>query len=151
MTQKKFALSVRIVLFDQQGHILVLKRSARSRTNPGKWELPGGKIDSNESFDEALLREVREETGFEVIIHTAAGTAMQETDEWRIVHLIMIGSIISGGLSISAEHEEFRWASPPEIAGLEKADYFEDYFRMYLQVPVGSQSGGEDPSVTNTE
>ena len=133
MTQKSFALSVRMVLFDQHGHILVLKRSKQSRTNPGKWELPGGKIDQNESFDSALKREIIEETGFQVVIHTAAGTAMQETDEWRIIHLVMIGSIISGGLTISSEHEEYRWASPIEIGGLEKADYFEDYYKMYLQ------------------
>jgi len=144
MTQKKFALSVRLVLFDQQGHILILKRSGHSKTNPGKWELPGGKIDPSEPFDDALRREVLEETGFQVVIHTAAGTAMQETEEWRIVHLVMIGSIVSGGLAISSEHEEFRWASPLELNSLEKADYFEDYFRMYLQpvppVPSGSET-----------
>ncbi len=133
MAPKVFALSVRIVLFDQQGHILVLKRSRSSKTNPGKWELPGGKIDQGETFDAALQREVLEETGFHVVIHTAAGTAMQETEEWRIVHLVMIGSMISGGLAISSEHEEYRWASPLELGGLEKADWFDEYYRMYLQ------------------
>jgi len=133
MAPKAFALSVRIVLFDQQGHILVLKRSRSSKTNPGKWELPGGKIDQGEAFDAALQREVLEETGFQVVIHTAAGTAMQETEEWRIVHLVMIGSMISGGLAISSEHEEYRWASPLELGGLEKADWFDEYYRMYLQ------------------
>ena len=141
MTLKKFALSVRMVLFDQHGHILILRRSKQSKTNPGKWELPGGKIDSSEPFDDALKREVYEETGFQVIIHTAAGTATQETEEWRIVHLVMIGSIISGGLTISSEHEEYRWASPVEIAELEKADYFKDYFQMYLQAIPSSQKG----------
>jgi 8-oxo-dGTP diphosphatase len=141
MTQKTFALSVRMVLFDQHGHILVLKRSKQSRTNPGKWELPGGKIDLSESFDSALKREVFEETGFQVVIHTAAGTAMQETDEWRIIHLVMIGSIVSGGLTISSEHEEYRWASPIEIGGLDKADYFEDYYQMYLQAIPSPPTG----------
>jgi 8-oxo-dGTP diphosphatase len=144
MSTKTFALSVRIVLFDQQGHILILKRSKNSKTNPGKWELPGGKIDQQETFDAALRREVSEETGFQVVIHTAAGTAMQETEEWRIVHLVMIGSIVSGGLAISSEHEEYRWASPVEIASLEKADWFEEYFRMYLQaIPPADQESKE--------
>lgn len=133
MATKTFVLSVRIVLFDQHGHILVLKRSKHSKTNPRRWELPGGKIDQNESFDAALKREVTEETGFQVVIHSAAGTAMQETEESRIVHLVMIGSMISGGLAISSEHDEYRWASPAEIGGLEKADWFEEYYRMYLQ------------------
>ena len=80
MTAKPFALSVRLILFDQHGHILVLKRSSDSKINPSRWELPGGRIDDDESFDNALKREIQEETGFSVAIHTAAGTAMQETD-----------------------------------------------------------------------
>ncbi|HWQ63975.1 MAG TPA: NUDIX domain-containing protein [Methanospirillum sp.] len=144
MAPKAFALSVRIVLFDQQGHILVLKRSQSSKTNPGKWELPGGKIDDAETFDAALKREVLEETGFQVVIHTAAGTAMQETDEWRVVHLVMIGSMVSGGLAISSEHEEYRWASPLELGGLDKADYFDEYYKMYLQAIPAAPEKKED-------
>lgn len=132
MTAKSFVLSPRLILFDQQGHILVLRRSASSKTNPGKWEIPGGKIEPGESFDDALKREITEETGFSVIIHTAAGTAMQETEEARIVHLVMIGSILSGGLSISREHDEYRWAGVSEIAALDKADWFAEYFKMYM-------------------
>ena len=132
MTVKPFALCVRLILFDQHGHILVLKRSPQSNTNPGKWELPGGKIDAGEAFDDALKREILEETGFTVAIHTAAGTAMQETDEYRVVNLVMVGTILSGGLSISKEHSEYRWAGLPEIAALDKADWFTEYFTMYM-------------------
>jgi 8-oxo-dGTP diphosphatase len=132
MTVKPFALSVRLILFDQHGHILVLKRSPDSKINPSRWELPGGRIDDGESFDNALKREIQEETGFSVAIHTAAGTAMQETDEFRVVNLVMVGTILSGGLSISKEHCEYRWAGLPEIAALEKADWFTEYFRMYM-------------------
>lgn len=132
MTVKPFALCVRLILFDQHGHILVLKRSPQSNTNPAKWELPGGKIDAGETFDDALKREILEETGFTVAIHTAAGTAMQETDEYRVVNLVMVGTILSGGLSISMEHCEYRWAGLPEIAALDKADWFTEYFTMYM-------------------
>jgi 8-oxo-dGTP diphosphatase len=58
-----------------------------SKTNPGRLKLPGGKIDPSESFDDALKRVVAEETGFQVIIHNAARTAMQEIKEYRIVYL----------------------------------------------------------------
>lgn len=132
MTLKPFVLCVNLVLFDQHGHVLVLKRSSGSKTNPSKWELPGGKIEAEEQFDDALKREILEETGFTVAIHTAAGTAMQETVDYRIVHLVMIGTILSGGLSISKEHEEYRWASVPEMQALDRADWFEEYFRMYM-------------------
>jgi 8-oxo-dGTP diphosphatase len=132
MTLKPFALAVNLVLFDQHGHVLVLKRSSHSKTNPSKWELPGGRIETGESFDDALKREILEETGFSVAIHTAAGTAMEETEDYRVVHLVMIGTILSGGLNISKEHEEFRWAGVPEIVALEQADWFAEYVRIYM-------------------
>jgi 8-oxo-dGTP diphosphatase len=37
-----FGLSVRVFLTNDEGKILILKRSTDSKTNPGKWELPGG-------------------------------------------------------------------------------------------------------------
>ncbi|NLV27925.1 MAG: NUDIX domain-containing protein [Methanomicrobiales archaeon] len=132
MTLKTLVLCVNLVLFDQQGHILVLKRSSSCKTNASKWELPGGKIESGETFDEALKREILEETGFTVAIHTAAGTAMQETDELRVVHLVMVGTILTGGLSISREHDEYRWVSVSELKDLDKADWFEEYTGMYM-------------------
>ncbi len=97
-------------------------------------------MEPGENFDEALRRETREETGFSVILHTAAGTAMQETGEARIVHLVMIGTILSGGLSISREHEEYRWITTSGLAVLEKADWFDEYCRTFLQ-PVAGEEG----------
>nr|WP_243687694.1 NUDIX domain-containing protein [Methanobacterium formicicum] len=48
-----FGLSVRVLITDEDNKILILKRSTDSKTNPGKWELPGGKVDQGESFDQA--------------------------------------------------------------------------------------------------
>jgi ADP-ribose pyrophosphatase YjhB (NUDIX family) len=55
------------------GHLLLLKRSNRSKNNVGKWAPPGGKTEVGESFDEALLREVAEETGLVVSILYVVG------------------------------------------------------------------------------
>jgi len=45
MINHVYGLAVRVLLTDQDGKILILKRSTDSKTNPGKWELPGGKVD----------------------------------------------------------------------------------------------------------
>jgi len=63
-----FGLSVRVLLKDEDDKILILKRSTDSKTNPGKWELPGGKVDQKESFDQALIREVYEETQLKIAL-----------------------------------------------------------------------------------
>ncbi len=55
MINHVYGLAVRVLLTDQDGKILILKRSTDSKTNPGKWELPGGKVNQDESFDHALI------------------------------------------------------------------------------------------------
>lgn len=48
--------------------ILLLKRAESKRFLPGHWDIPGGKVDSGEEPDAAVLREVMEETGLDARI-----------------------------------------------------------------------------------
>jgi 8-oxo-dGTP diphosphatase len=131
-------LSGRALIFDQNASILVLRRSEQSRSNPGKWELPGGKPNQGESFEESFRREVREETGFEIDIHQSAGTADQEVAGYHVVHVILMATIRSGGLTLSDEHAEFRWIKIPELSELDRADWFDQYYQVYLSASVPS-------------
>ena len=55
--------SVRIVLSDRDGRVLMLQRAADDDILPGAWELPGGGIDPGETPAQAAARELREEVG----------------------------------------------------------------------------------------
>ena len=128
-------VSGRALIIDQNGRALVLKRSENSSSNPGKWELPGGKPDKGESFEDSLRREVLEETGFLITIQQSAGTADQVVSGHHVVHVVMIASIASGGLAISDEHSAFQWVEMNELGGLDKADWFSRYYQFYLCGP----------------
>ncbi len=56
---------VAAVLIDQ-GRVLLARRAANKRIAPGKWHLPGGHVESGESPEEALRREIREELGVRI-------------------------------------------------------------------------------------
>jgi mutator protein MutT len=53
-------------LIKNNNKILLLKRGDDEDSYPGLWELPGGKVEFGESLDQAVKREVREETGLEL-------------------------------------------------------------------------------------
>jgi 8-oxo-dGTP diphosphatase len=127
---KPIGLSVRILLKDDQGRLLLLKRSRKSKTNPGRWELPGGKVDPGESFSEGLLREVREETGLEISLQHGVGIAEQELLGLRVIHLILGGDTTDPIIHLSEEHQEYRWASREELESLQLADWLQSVLSL---------------------
>jgi len=62
-TQKKFTASVAVIITNRSGEVLLLDHLLR----PGSgWGIPGGFINLNEQPEEAVRRELREETGLEL-------------------------------------------------------------------------------------
>lgn len=60
--------------------ILLLKRNTQRRTSPNKWQTPSGFINESESAEEAVLREVKEETSLEGVIKKS-GSVFEVVDE----------------------------------------------------------------------
>lgn len=53
-------------IMNEKGEVLLQKRTANKRRNPNKWAKTGGQVDSGETPDEAMFREVKEELGVEI-------------------------------------------------------------------------------------
>lgn len=127
MIEYVFGLAVRVLLIDENGKILILKRSTDSKTNPGKWELPGGKVDQGESFDQALIREVLEETELKISLDHVVGVCEQNLPFIRAVHIIMSGNILEGSLNLSKEHEGYAWIFFDDLIDYELTDWLYDF------------------------
>ena len=53
-------------IMNEKGEVLLQKRTANKKLNPNKWAKTGGQIDSGETPEEAIIREVEEEIGIRI-------------------------------------------------------------------------------------
>lgn len=147
MIKHVFGLAVRVLLLDDNGKILIIKRSTDSKTNPGKWELPGGKVDQGESFDQALIREVYEETKLKVALDHVVGVSEQNLHLIRAVHIIMSGRLREGKLNLSQEHEGYAWVYLENFLDYPLADWLHDFVTNQINL-IKYQKQKHDASTT---
>lgn len=99
-------VSVAALVFNDRGQVLLVNSPWRG------WEYPGGLIESGETFEEALRREIREEAGVEVEILRFVGIC--KNLEKDIVNIDFVCRYIGGELTPSEESTEVIWAEPEE-------------------------------------
>ncbi|NLV42891.1 MAG: NUDIX domain-containing protein [Candidatus Hydrogenedentes bacterium] len=120
-----FSLSVKAIVMDKDKRCLVLRRSMASKNNAGKWEFPGGKLNPGESFDNALEREVHEETGLEITLLRPFDTAMSSIQDRRVVYLFMLAETGTDRVRLSNEHDAFQWVAVDRLAEVDLARQFQ--------------------------
>jgi 8-oxo-dGTP pyrophosphatase MutT (NUDIX family) len=75
--------AVRVVLADASGRILLFHVLTPEEAPDGWWELPGGGIDPGESYLEAAVREIREETGLVLDPGQVSPPSWRRDSTWR--------------------------------------------------------------------
>jgi mutator protein MutT len=101
-------------LIVRDGQILIAKRLSNAHLG-GLWEFPGGKRQTDESFETCLTREVMEELGLTVSVHEQVASAEHHDAEWQ-VRLRFYRCTILAGEPRPLGCEAYRWVAPAEIA-----------------------------------
>jgi 8-oxo-dGTP diphosphatase len=101
-------------------YILLLKRNAQRRTSPNKWQTPSGFINEGESAEEAILREVKEETALDGTIKKS-GSVFEVIDQWARWIIIPFLILVKSDKVVidTKEHSEFKWIKVDEISNFE--------------------------------
>jgi 8-oxo-dGTP diphosphatase len=104
------------VLIDATGRVLIARRP-EGRAMAGLWEFPGGKLESGESPEEALARELREELGIDVSRACLAPFVFASHGYERF-HLLMPLFLCRRwqGSPTPREGQTIRWVRPDELA-----------------------------------
>lgn len=111
------------IISDRDGRLLLIQRGHE----PGKglWSVPGGRVEPGESDAQALVREVREETGLAVTPGPLIGSVRRpggpgdgtELDIWDYA-----ATVVGGVLAPGDDADDARWAAPGELAALPLAE-----------------------------
>lgn len=115
--------TVRVVaaVFQAGSQVLACKRKPEKAAG-GKWEFPGGKVESNESAEAALRRELIEELN--VHIKAVGGLIWRETttDSDLSIDLACYWVKTDAFPSSSTDHDELRWCFVEELGQLDFAE-----------------------------
>lgn len=88
------------------------------------WEFPGGKVEGNESFEQAIVREIKEELHWNVKVIKPLCDVVDKRSSMRLLVHAYVCEYISGTLSLQAHHE-VRFVQPSELSmfTFEEADH----------------------------
>ncbi|MCF7799853.1 NUDIX domain-containing protein [Candidatus Babeliales bacterium] len=114
----KFVVGV-IGIIRKVDNILLMRRALTKSTNPGKWESVAGKVEFKEHPNYTLHREIKEESGLNVLIKErplAAVQSMRGTEP--IVLLYYLCDYVSGDVTLSKEHDAYKWVNLQEFKTL---------------------------------
>ena len=93
--------------------VLAMQRS-ETMTLPGLWEFPGGKIEADESEEEALVREIKEELNIDIEILDYVNEASYPYDFGTVCLKVYTAQIIEGEISLE-EHRDGKWLAADEL------------------------------------
>lgn len=82
------------------------------------WEFPGGKIESGETKEDALIREIREELNVEISVGRLVDTVEYDYPSFHLTMYCFLGIIKSGDLVLN-EHKAAKWLDRETLDSIE--------------------------------
>jgi 8-oxo-dGTP diphosphatase len=119
------AVTVAVGGIVRRGDALLLVQRARE-PGAGRWSVPGGRVEFGESLADAVVREVREETGIEVRVDRFAGW-VERIDTTGGHHFVILDFFASethpaGSLRPGDDAADARWVPLAAVADLDLVD-----------------------------
>jgi ADP-ribose pyrophosphatase YjhB (NUDIX family) len=94
--------------------VLLVKRSVAPEK--GRWALAAGFVELGEPPEAAAIREMKEETGLDIVIERMLGLSFNAAD--KVIVILYQGRAVGGVLAAGDDADEARWFSRDELPEL---------------------------------
>ncbi len=110
---------------DDDGRIFIQRRSPQRRLFPNVWDIVGGHLEPGEEVDDALRREVAEETGWSVshvlgLVGEYRYTGDDGLERLETDFLVRVDGDLTRPRLEQGKHTEFRWLAEEDLALLDE-------------------------------
>jgi 8-oxo-dGTP diphosphatase len=123
------------VIKDRDGRLLLIKRG--HEPGAGLWSLPGGRIEPGETHQQAVAREVLEETGLDVTCGRLLGTADLPGLAGAVIAVSDYLAVVTGGeLAPGDDAADVRWVTAAELDRLPLTNGLTGYLAAWGAYPV---------------
>ena len=128
-------VTVKAVCLTEDGRVLLC------RNHRGEWELPGGRPDRGELFQDCAIREVREETGLDITVDRLIGVQPLEITPGAWLDVVAYDCVLPADadqmtLNASGEHTQVAFLQPSTLPATELPHVYRDLIALHQ--PPGS-------------
>tara|TARA_B100000700_G_C14910326_1_gene791906 strand:+ start:304 stop:675 length:372 start_codon:yes stop_codon:yes gene_type:complete len=100
-------------IIKKDNHFLIVKRNKKKHLGL-KWEFPGGKVQENETFEEALIREIKEELNIKISLQDKIAEEKYKDEKIDIVLHYFLCTQEDGTIELN-EHEDLAWVEKKDF------------------------------------
>lgn len=113
---------IRVVgaIVERNGAVFAARRNAE-RSAGGLWEFPGGKIETGETPEVALRRELQEELGVDVAVGPFVDRSLSDVGTARIELSCYAAQFTGEDPTTSSDHDAMQWVPLTELSSLQWA------------------------------
>ncbi|MGV8141818.1 MAG: NUDIX hydrolase [Candidatus Woesearchaeota archaeon] len=139
--ERKQSTVVKGLVINPKGEILFVKRDrAWHKEVHEKWEFPGGKIEFDETPEDAVVREVKEESGYDAKVKflipkiVSSGWKFEDRESHQI--LLCYVCELNGGNALMGDHDvsDIRWFTLDDAMKLESLPGTTHFLEEYVKI-----------------
>ena len=113
-------INVVAAIIKKDNHFLIVQRNRKKHMGL-KWEFPGGKVQENETFEDALIREIKEELNIKISLQDKIAEEKYKDEKIDILLHYYFCTQVGGTIQL-IEHEDLAWVEKKDFKNYDFAE-----------------------------